>query len=86
MKLTLVVSVILAAGLLPGASAREGQSTAGLTAVTGARVVSFEDPGSKPGVSDAVILIKDGRVVLSGSPATVKQLKSGEGTNRRIAD
>ncbi|MCR4374392.1 MAG: amidohydrolase family protein [Acidobacteria bacterium] len=68
MKRTLVALAVVAAGLTPGTRTVDAQPTAGMVMVTGARLV---DLGSNPGVSDAVILIKDGRVVRSGSPATV---------------
>lgn len=69
MTRTFAASMILTACLASGTPAVHTQSTAGLTAVTGARLV---DLGKTPGVSNAVILIRDGRVVQSGPPATVK--------------
>ena len=69
MKQTVVASMILTACLASGTNAVDTQSTAGLVAVTGVRLV---DLGQKPGISNAVILIRNGRVVQSGPPAAVK--------------
>jgi imidazolonepropionase-like amidohydrolase len=69
MKRTLVALAVATAGLTPGTRAVDTQSTAAMVAVTGARLVNL---GPTPGVSGAVILIKDGRIVQSGAPAIVK--------------
>ena len=69
MKRTLVALAVATASLTPGTRALDAQSIAGLVAVTGVRLV---DLGPKPGVSGAVLVIKDGRIVQSGAPAIVK--------------
>ena len=60
MKRTLVALAVATAGLTPGTRALDAQSTAGMVAVTGARVI---DLGSNPGFSGAIILITAGCIV-----------------------